>query len=70
MNISGAADNIFERESTFFVELAETSMIMKHANIHSLVLIDELGRGTTTFGKLLNQACDCSYILLYFLYRS
>ena len=54
MNISGAADNIFERESTFFVELAETSMIMKHANIHSLVLIDELGRGTTTFGKLLH----------------
>ena len=55
MNISGAADNIFERESTFFVELAETSMIMKHANVHSLVLIDELGRGTTTFGKLLHS---------------
>ena len=48
----GAADNIFERESTFFVELAETTMIMKHANVHSLVLIDELGRGTTTFGNV------------------
>ena len=47
----GAADNIFERESTFFVELAETTMILKHANVHSLVLIDELGRGTTTFGR-------------------
>ena len=31
------------------MELAETTMIMKHANVHSLVLIDELGRGTTTF---------------------
>ena len=35
------------------VELSETTMIMKHANAHSLVLIDELGRGTTTFGKKL-----------------
>ena len=60
MNISGAADNIFERESTFFVELAETSMIMKHANVHSLVLIDELGRGTTTFGKLLHSILKIS----------
>ena len=47
----GAGDNLFDRESTFFVELAETSIILKHANRHSLVLIDELGRGTTTFGK-------------------
>ena len=51
--VIGAADNIFERESTFMVELSETTMIMKHANAHSLVLIDELGRGTTTFGKKL-----------------
>ena len=50
---SGAADNIFEKQSTFFVELAETTMILKHASVHSLVLIDELGRGTTTFGKCL-----------------
>ena len=47
----GAADNMFDKESTFFVELAETSVILRHANRHSLVLIDELGRGTTTFGK-------------------
>ena len=46
----GAADNIFDRESTFMVELSETGVILKHANRHSLVLIDELGRGTTTFG--------------------
>ncbi len=47
----GANDNIFERESTFFVELTETRIILDYANVHSLVLIDELGRGTTTFGK-------------------
>ncbi len=52
----GAADNIFDRESTFMVELSETSVILKHANKHSLVLIDELGRGTTTFGKLKKRS--------------
>lgn len=45
----GASDNIFEKESTFFVELLETRIILKYATSHSLVLIDELGRGTTTF---------------------
>ncbi|NXF94233.1 MSH6 protein, partial [Eubucco bourcierii] len=45
----GASDRIMSGESTFFVELSETSSILQHATKHSLVLVDELGRGTATF---------------------
>ncbi|XP_066936562.1 DNA mismatch repair protein Msh6-like [Clytia hemisphaerica] len=45
----GARDRIMHGESTFFVELSETSIIFQHATKHSLVLLDELGRGTATF---------------------
>jgi DNA mismatch repair ATPase MutS len=38
----GAADNIFDHESTFMVELSETGVILKHANRHSLVLVTTL----------------------------
>jgi len=45
----GAEDNIIGGESTFFVELQETGTILSHASPHSLVLVDELGRGTATY---------------------
>lgn len=44
----GASDNMMKGESTFMVELYEASDIMQHATCRSLVILDELGRGTST----------------------
>lgn len=58
----GASDDLTAGQSTFMVEMSEVAEILKHATRQSLVILDEVGRGTSTFDGISIATAVAEYI--------
>lgn len=58
----GAADDLNKGQSTFMVEMVETSTILNQATKHSFVILDEIGRGTATYDGLSIAQATAEYL--------